>query len=208
MKKAIVLAAVLGVWAAGGHAQATILSPGDMGVPVGMMSAGDFATLTGETLLGTKSSLVSTSTFSAMLKSQVYQGGAGYLDFVYTVTNNGPDTLDRVSMGIYPQSGFTDAYWVAGSTVAPSGADRSPFGVAFTFAPPIPSPGGTETLVIRTHNTSFGDGILSVQDTTNAHADSFAPTPLPSSLVLFGTGILAFAGQVARRLRKGWLCLA
>jgi hypothetical protein len=206
MKKGLILAAVLSLLAVASHAQATVLSPGDSGVmPVDMMSAVNFATLTGETLMGTKSSLGVAGTFTAEMTSQVYKGGSGYLDFVYTVKNDGPDSIRRVTMSTYPGSGYTDVYWVEGSSVAPHDADRSSLSLGFNF-PLGPSTelaaGGTVTLVVRTHDIAFGGGLLNAQDGSNTFADSFSPAPLPSSFVLLGTGILSLAGSMVRRMRR------
>lgn len=215
MKKWIVLAAVLSLAVLAPSAQATILSPGSTS-SVASIDVG--ALVGGETLLADTGVIAVTplgSPYTAHLESRVYKDKAtGWLDFVYTVKNDGPDSLHRVTMFPYFSSSITDVYHDLGS-VSPTYADRnalangtvgfwfldSPFGV------PI-GPGMTETLLIRTHDTAYSGALLSVIDGATATVGSFAPAPLPSSLVLFGTGLLGFAGRLARRFRKGYLCLA
>jgi hypothetical protein len=219
MKKWIVLAAVCGLVAFAPTAQASILSPGGSTTVASI----DVTTITGgsETLLATAGPFTASgAAFTAIMKTQVYQNpGNGWLDFVYTVTNEKKDVptsgLERVTMFPYPNSSFTDVYYSMTSPVVPLYANRDMVGTVGFFFPDLPflgghpiAPGMTETLVIRTHDTVYGAGLFNAIDGSTATVESFAPAPLPSSLVLFGTGVLAFAGRMARRFRKGWLCLA
>jgi hypothetical protein len=215
MKKWIVFAAVCGLVAFAPTAQASILSPGGTTAvaPIDVS-----ATVAGEAFLGDTGVITLTpvgSPYTVHLETKVYRAsGTGWLDFVYSVKNDGPDSLHRVTMFPYYKGAFTDVYYDL-SSVPPTYADRNSLlagtiGFYFLDSPlglPI-GPGDSETLLIRTHDTVYGAALLSTIDGSTATTDSFAPAPLPSSLVLFGTGILAFAGRVARRFRKGWLCLA
>jgi hypothetical protein len=212
MKKWIVLAAVLGLVAGAPTAQASILAPGGTTVTVDSISLSSITST--ETLVGNTGVITAVgASFKAMMQTKVYQAsGTNYLDFVYTITNEGPADLHRTTMFPYPLTSFTDVYYATGSAVVPTAADRGTDGtIGYLYQPPFGlalAPGMTETLVIRTHDTVFSGGLFNAIDGSTASVNSFAPAPLPSSLVLFGTGILGLAGRMARRLRKGWLCLA
>jgi PEP-CTERM motif len=97
-------------------------------------------------------------------------------------------------------------------TVAPQLVDRVTAGtVGFSFNAPftIPvSPGTTSTvLIIQTNATNFEPGAANIIDGSVASVGAFAPsgtttrpTPEPSSLMLFGTGLLTVAGALRRKL--------
>src|SRR5262249_22150398 len=136
MKKWIVLAAVCGLVAFAPTAQASILSPGGT---TGVASIDVATAITGsETLLGTAGPFTAPgAAFTAIMKTQVYQNpGNGWLDFVYTVTNerSSISSLHRVTMYPYPNVSFTDVYYGTTSSVAPLYADRDVAGtIGFNF---------------------------------------------------------------------------
>jgi hypothetical protein len=95
-------------------------------------------------------------------------------------------------------------------TVAPVTGDRNSVGdvVGFNFNPPDSAkiqPGQTSfVLVISTDATTFTTGNVSLIDGGTTTVASFEPsgtppTPEPSSLLLFGTGLQSAAGVIRRK---------
>ena len=199
-------------------AHGTLLVPGP-----GAFAPDSFPGCVGCTLLAsTNSGTITTVTLTLDLTSAVYADpanvfGAGDLDFVYQVSNStsSTDAVGRVTAisftGFGTDVGFTAAgaslpggLFVNGS-VAPELVDRvSPgtVGFSFNFFPP----GETSTvLVIQTNASVFAPGKTNIIDGSVASVDTLEPTgravtPEPSSVVLFGTGLLTAAGALRRRL--------
>jgi hypothetical protein len=214
MKKWIMLAAVCVFVTATRPVAATPLPPNTPfasgGAPA-PISAAALGVIELEPLLATLTTPLLSSPsglWSAKVTTSVYQGGSG-LDFVYTVQNQTgavpPASFDRITLSSYLDSISADVYAESGSgLVAPSSMDRilGNNALGFNFGSVVPN-GDSVTLLVRTNATAFGGDILAVEDGGSVNFSSYAPAPLPSSLVLFGTGILGFAGGMFRRLRKG-----
>src|SRR5262249_3166552 len=145
----------------------------------------------------------------------VYKEAGGTLDFWYQVTANKPSGyVERLSIpgfGNYatdvsivnnvsalpPETGLivgTKGY----SAVTRYSADV----IGGNIGHALFAGESTNWLVVRTNATSYSKTTAYVQDGEQASASSFAPAPLPSSFVLFGTGMLGFAGGWVRRIRK------
>jgi hypothetical protein len=199
-------------------AHGTVIVPGPGAFPPDI-----FPGCAGCTLLASiNSGPVTTATLTLDLTSAVYADpanffGSGDLDFVYQVSNSASstDSVGRVTArsftGFSTDVGFTavgstlpGGLFVNG-TVAPALVDRlssGTVGFSFNFFPP----GETSTvLMIQTNATHFAPGKTNIIDGSVATVDSFEPTgrtvtPEPSSVVLFGTGLLTAAGALRRRL--------
>lgn len=209
MKKCMTLFATFALLVAVSGTQASILSPGNANVAVDSIS---LATITGGTLVADTGFINKvTSSFTANLRTQVYrQSGTDFLDFVFTVENSAEseDAIHRLTMSNFKKSPFADVYFVTGSGTAPTDADRSLSGSTIGFNFDLGSndilPGSSTTVVIRTNHKGFTSGSFSAIDGNTATVDSFAPAPLPSSVVLFGTGAIGlFGGSSAACGRHG-----
>jgi hypothetical protein len=200
----------------------TVATPPGSTVFPGLILAGTdpgtlLASLTGSLVLTAGSGTV-------MLFSAVYIEAGGTLDFYYQIAND-MDSIDPLSLVANTSfKGFTTAtgFRVDGSTLpgglfvndiaAPVTADRNLGAdiVEFSFHPPVSAkiqPGQTSNvLVISTDATNFTAGNLSVIGGGVAAVASFepvgavSPTPEPSSLLLFGTGLLSVLSVLRRKL--------
>jgi hypothetical protein len=185
---------------------AAILVPGNAQVP-----PDTFSPLTTATLLATTGpQALSSGSFTGTGTAWVYSDPtnifcANCLDFVYQVTDNGPQVNERISAAVF--TGFsTDAgYVTGGSGKVPNSVDRSTDGSVVAFYYPGANnllPGQTTALlVVKTNATSFITGTFSVQDGLSANAVGYSPTsvPEPVSMCMFG-GSLALLGLA--RLRR------
>lgn len=167
----------------------------------------------GGPLLAMTSGVITTGTFSANYSEWVYSDPgntfcSGCLDFVFQFKNNGPDILARFTF--YNFTGFTlDVGTDPFGQHDPTTIDRSLSGavVGFNYTPGDEIQPGQTTpmLVIETNARHFDfNGYLSAQDGTAGYGKAYEPAqpiPEPSSLGLFGSGLLAIGG-VWRKLRS------
>ncbi|MDP9174654.1 MAG: PEP-CTERM sorting domain-containing protein [Planctomycetota bacterium] len=197
------------------------MNPGDTNVPL----SGGF-TLAGEThLVADDQTATGTFNFGGLrfdfkLTTQVFHNPTtGGLDFVYQLTNTGPnnstgDSFERLTVSSY--SGYsTDVDYAAntGATlssmiadVSAKDADRSlPTGsvVGYDFTDPLAPGSETDLLIVRTDATMVVPGSASVIDGTAHNALVQAPfgavvLPEPASLSLI---CIASVGLLGRRRR-------
>jgi len=150
--------------------------------------------------------------FSGVLHTIVYREASGTLSFWYQVTGSA-HPLDRISVDNY--AGFaTDMHWVADSTILPAETLGNLGTVSYDRFTRLTDDviganfdGGlgaasSNWWVVRTDATTYNSATARLQDGGQAFADTLAPAPLPSSLVLVGTGLVTMAGGFVRRLRK------
>ena len=167
----------------------------------------------GLTLINTISGTISPGTFVATYTENVYrvtgpltagptQNGLclNCLDFEISVTNAGPDGVERVTASNF--AGFnTDVGTAIGSTgVAPASVDRSPLTVGgggvigFNFIGNGVGVGqSTDTLEIETNAINYIPGLVSIQDGSAGTGAGFEPTatPEPGYMALVGAGLVA-----------------
>ena len=141
----------------------------------------------------------------------------GYLIFTYRIDNTGPvnnatyDVIARLSTTNF--SGFSTAVAYDGATVPtdmpPEDFTRSPGGgstVGFDFpsATGLPKGDTSPWMWIKTDAYVYTIGSSSIIDGATVDIDTFSPTagtPEPSTMILFGVGLLGFGGRVLRKKR-------
>jgi PEP-CTERM motif len=154
---------------------------------------------------------ITTSLFSANYSDKVYSDPnntycAGCLDFVYQIANIGKSG-SVFSLNAYNFGSFeTDAGFLT-QGIDPSQITRSMDGsfLTFTFSGPDNdlAPGTfSDFLVIQTNATSFSPGGVSLQGGPSGNGPGSQPSavPEPSSLILFGSGLLGLAVFAKKKL--------
>jgi hypothetical protein len=168
------------------------------------------------TLLATTSGTIITPTFTTdytawVLRDPTNTWCANCLDFLYEFTNHGPDVNQRYSMSSF--AGFNvDAGTNPFGVHDPITVSRSMLAggqvISFNFdqfGDEIQPNTTTVDLVIMTNAITYTSGFLSAQDGTAGSGVAYAPlapVPEPTSLVLMGSGLIAFGGFL-RRSRFG-----
>ncbi len=161
-------------------------------------------------LLATTSGALDSPTFTGSYTASVYRDmsnvfGAGDLDFLYTFTDLTGDSVERITVGNF--NGFTVEAGVLtynpGGTVSPESVAFAMNGaVGYNFInSPVANGKTTVGLLVETNATQYTSGYVSAIDNQSGNAIGYQPmaaTPEPTSLALFGTGLLGVVG-VARR---------
>jgi hypothetical protein len=222
------LGALLGLVLIAPPVQATILVPGAPPVPVSPLNALPAGSIVSNG--GTASTVSFTAVNStghvaliATLYFAVYKEAAtGFLDFLYQVQSKkgGKDALAlTLNSNFKPASFYLDASYLRSSAPVPSGFLRVKTGetppttaslsadattATFKFGTPF-GPGSTSNVfLLGTHNLGFTRGTTTlVTRGTTTTITTFAPSPEPSTLLLFAGCFLGLAGWAGWRRWKG-----
>lgn len=210
MKKLLIAILALGLtFGLTAKSEAVVLNTGDDNIAVtGATSpgAGDpiLASIIGSAW-ATPSGLVS-GTYSTWVR----QDADGYLVFEYQITNSATSisSVNRATMVNF--LGWTtdaDSNSLSGTLQDATSMDRIDGAtVGFDFSSgalaSLIQPGETsEILWIKTNSKLYGSGFLSIIDGGSANVAAFQPAvPEPTSMMLFGTGLLGFVGRLRRKV--------
>ena len=177
--------------------------------PSGLFAGGPLATVSGT--VTSVPSLPGSPTFTASYASAVFVDAfTGNLDFVYGLTVNSAtgsplDFVDHLTMSNF--DGFlTGIVADRSSGIAPDSIANEISGIVevnYTGVEGVHVGQSIETLVFETNAKNFIAGTYTAQDGSVAVFQGFQPaaaTPEPSSVVLLGSGLLAAAGVIRRRM--------
>ena len=182
-------------------AKATTISPGGS-VPAGLLSFGgtDIQFIGGS---------VAFAGGSANYALDIWQDPSntfcsGCLDFVFLIDNQSTsEVFDHLSLPNF--FGTNNVGYATGSgNVAPTTITDSLNGmITFDFATGIQPHQVSNYLVIQTDFSAFNVSSLNLTDAPGIthSAPSFQPVPEPSTLMLFGSGVLGLAGAAKRKFK-------
>jgi hypothetical protein len=184
-------------------AKANTLTPGQTAAPDQLFPNGSNLVVKTGTAMGTG--------FTDTYTAGVYADNsnpfcAGCLDFYFIFTNNGPGDNERFTasnfsdfltdVGIHGPGGVNNPGTVDRSS------DGSVIGFNYTGSGVLSSGKTTNILIIATNATQYGTGTFSIQDGLDGSkvtVAGFEPVPEPTSLALFGTGVLSLVGMAKRK---------
>ncbi len=165
----------------------------------------------GSVLLVSASVPLTALTFTGTLVSSVYSNDSsnpwGGLTFTYQLYNNGPDSVERLTLSSY--AGFLTDVSYNGSGIVPLNAVRTTLGnqISFNFRNQLEqgtliSGASSSLLIIQTDSASYQNSIAGVINSSTANSATFAPKAVPEpttvTLVMFGV-VACFCG---RRMRS------
>jgi hypothetical protein len=158
------------------------------------------------------SNSVVTPTYTISYTAAVYRDtdAAGTLDFLYHITGltaTGSDAVTNLSISAFTPSELTSVEAVGTGQAPTSPADLGTNGVMnISFmGNPIGNNDSSQTLWLITDSTTYTFGTFTSQDASVATLSGYepiaAPTPEPGTFALMGTGLLAAAGALRRRVK-------
>jgi hypothetical protein len=155
--------------------------------------------------------LSNTGSYTISYTAEVFEdaGPAHSLDFFYHITgfSSTSDAVTQLSIGGYAASDLLAVEAVGSGQAPTSPADLSSLtGVLDVnfHTNPIANGDTSQTLWLLTNASFYTFGTFSSQDGSVAQLQGYAPinpTPEPSTFALMGTGLLAAAGAIRRRVK-------
>jgi PEP-CTERM motif len=136
---------------------------------------------------------------------------SGCLDFVYFIDNQNNSTMADFTVANFGANPVDVGYFSTNfGTVVPQTISFDTSGnITFAFGNALAAHDVTENLVVVTSAATFADGSVEGIDANGAtgFGTSFEPTPVvtlgsvpePSTLLLFGSGIVGLAGAAKRK---------
>ena len=156
----------------------------------------------GSVLVVSLSAPVTALSFTGTLVSSVYSSDSsnpwGGLTFTYQLYNNGPDTVERLTLSSF--AGFLTDVSYNGSGIVPLNAVRTAAGnqISFNFRTPDEqgtlTPGASSSLlIIQTDSSRYQNSIAGVINSSTANSATFAPAavPEPATVTLAVFGVVA-----------------